>query len=328
MWPPDRDLASWLQRRGVSEISPLKGDASRRRYYRLSWQGRRAILMDCRTDPACGIRFCRLAERFRKGGVRVPEVYEADEAAALFLLEDFGPCHYLDRLSSDPAGADPLYKRALSTLEQIQSLPTSRLPLYGADLLERELELFRIWAAEGLWQSTLPRRAWESAKAILIQNALSQPYVPVHRDYHSRNLMVLEGEVPGVLDFQDALLGPVTYDLVSLLRDCYIAWPEGRVAAWRERFRLRLRQRGMEIPPERFRRWFDLMGVQRHLKAVGIFARLALREGKRRYLADVPRTLRYLETVAGRYDDLSSLSDIIRKICRCSSGVEQLIRNQ
>jgi hypothetical protein len=198
------------------------------------------------------------------------------------------------------------------------------LPPYDSALLYREMELFRDWFLGRLLGLELredEHRALDQAFALLAGNALEQPRVWVHRDYHSRNLMITDPDNPGILDFQDAVVGAVTYDLASLLRDCYIAWPRSQVETWALDYRGRLRALGMGglDDAEQFLRWFDLMGVQRHLKAVGIFARLYLRDGKPGYLRDIPRTLNYVLEVAGRYAELADLQRLLR-----ARGVDQL----
>ena len=195
--------------------------------------------------------------------------------------------------------------------------PTEGLPLYDAPFLRRELGIFREWFLGrhlGLELNPGERSAWDGVCDLLVANALEQPQVCVHRDYHSRNLMVVDPN-PGILDFQDAVVGPVTYDLVSLLRDCYIAWEPARVTDWTLGYLQLAIQSGIlpEVEPSRFLRWFDLMGVQRHLKASGIFARLNHRDGKPGYLADIPRTLGYVREVSARYPELEELHALMTR---------------
>ena len=194
--------------------------------------------------------------------------------------------------------------------------PRDDLPVYDDAFLRRELEIFREWFLIrhlGLVLSPQEAAGWGRACDVLVASALEQPQVCVHRDYHSRNLMIIDAMTPGILDFQDAVVGPVTYDLVSLLRDCYIAWEPERVTAWALGY-LRLAVRSgvlADVDPPRFLRWFDLMGAQRHLKACGIFARLNHRDGKPHYLNDIPRTLGYIRQVAARYPELADLEQLL-----------------
>ncbi|QIK39263.1 phosphotransferase [Caldichromatium japonicum] len=294
-------------------LSPASADASFRRYWRVQVGNRTWIAMDAppgRED--CG-RYVRLARLLRAYGVQTPEVHAEDLSRGFLLISDLGDQVYLSALND--ATADRLYGDALETLLLIQTrLPQAGLPEYDAPFLQRELGLFRTWLVEGLLGLELMRpeyRQWEGVEALLIANALEQPRVFVHRDYHSRNLMLTERENPGVLDFQDAVSGPLTYDLVSLLRDCYIAWDPERVWGWALDHYDRLCSCGrlVGVDEQRFRRWFDLMGAQRHLKAAGIFARLSLRDGKHGYLADIPRTLGYVIAVCGRHPELAAFGE-------------------
>jgi hypothetical protein len=186
------------------------------------------------------------------------------------------------------------------------------LPRYDEPLLHRELAVFDEWFLGQLLDIQIPAAVWDKVRALLTASALEQPSTCVHRDYHSRNLMVLDSDSPGVIDFQDAVIGPITYDLVSLLRDCYIAWPEQQVEQWRLNYFERLQQAGLiNCSPSQFKRWFDLMGLQRHLKAIGIFSRLHLRDGKSSYLGDIPRTLNYVTTVCRIYPELTEFNDFL-----------------
>jgi N-acetylmuramate 1-kinase len=195
----------------------------------------------------------------------------------------------------------------------------SFLPVYDVELLHREMEIFREWYLGRHLATKLTagqRTVLDEAFVRLARAALAQPRVWVHRDYHSRNLMVTDRNNPGILDFQDAVLGPVTYDLVSLLRDCYIAWPRERVDDWVKGYHELAAQSGIPVGEDdaQFLRWFDLMGVQRHLKATGIFARLKHRDGKPGYLPDIPRTLGYVHEVCARYPELQPLGALLREL--------------
>lgn len=297
------------------ELKPASSDASFRRYWRLTHSAETAILMDA--PPAfedCG-RFADLSRRFRAVGLNTPEIRAEDRANGFLMITDFGERVYLGELREDTA--DRLYGDALGALATIQARgPRDGLPAYDGPFLRRELGLFRDWFLGSLLGLALTEAEHEVLAAVaarLVATAAEQPHVCVHRDYHSRNLMLTDAGNPGILDFQDAVVGPVTYDLVSLLRDCYIAWPAERVTDWALGYFdlavrggvLRERDRGG------FLGWFDLMGVQRHLKACGIFARLSLRDGKRQYLRDIPRTLDYVREVSGRHAELSGLSRLL-----------------
>ena len=320
---PDTRLAAlldWLQTdlgRPVETLEPASADASFRRYFRARIDGGTWIVMDA-PPPRENVRpFLAVAALLRKAGVQTPRIHAADPERGFVLLDDFGVQSYLDSLTVE--SADRLYGDAFAALLRLQTgvdPATAGLPAYDERLLRAELEIFREWFLGRLLglefrpsESALLDQAWRR----LIASALEQPKVCVHRDYHSRNLMATEHGNPGVLDFQDAVIGPIAYDAVSLLRDCYIAWPAQRVDAWLEGYRANLREAGLldlaEV--EKFRRWFDLMGLQRHLKAIGIFSRLKLRDGKPGYLKDIPRTFGYLVEVGRAYPEFAEFLEFL-----------------
>lgn len=318
----DRELLllNWLSTvlpTPLARIAPASGDASFRRYFRVWYDSQTSIVMDAPPDKEDCRPFVAIGNAMHGLGLNVPEVLAADLDQGLLLLTDLGEQQYLAAL--DEHSVANLYGDALDALAHLQvrgDPGTALLPPYDSALLHREMELFREWFLGrqlGLNLSEAEQRILDHSFAVLADNALEQPRVWVHRDYHSRNLMVTEAGNPGVLDFQDAVVGAVTYDLVSLLRDCYIAWPRERVESWALEHRQRLRAAGMQglDDADQFLRWFDLMGVQRHLKASGIFARLNLRDGKPGYLLDIPRTLGYILAVAPRYPELAGLRDLL-----------------
>jgi len=296
-------------------LEPASGDASFRRYFRVTAGADSYIAMDAPPEKEPIAPFVRLARAFEAVGVNTPHIHASDLEQGFLLLEDFGSEHYLERL--DDASVDRLYGDALGALVTIQACgPREGLPDYDRPLLLQEMELFREWLLGrrlGLELSADEQAMLQRTFAWLADSALEQPRVCVHRDYHSRNLMVTRRHNPGILDFQDAVLGPVTYDLVSLLRDCYIRWPRERVEAWALGYYRLALQSGVlrEEHEEEFLRWFDLMGVQRQLKASGIFARLDRRDGKPGYLADIPRTLGYIQELAGGYGELQGLAQLL-----------------
>ncbi len=302
----------------LDRIAPASSDASFRRYFRVWCDGQTRIVMDAPPDKEDCRPFVAIAQALRGLGLNAPEVLAGDLDRGLLLLTDLGSRPYLAEL--DERSVIPLYEDALEALARLQmggDPGSSLLPPYDSALLHREMELFREWFLGKLLSLNLRKEeghVLDHAFALLADNALEQPRVWVHRDYHSRNLMVTAPDNPGVLDFQDAVVGAVTYDLVSLLRDCYIAWPRTEVEAWALAHRARLRALGMAglDDADLFLRWFDLMGTQRHLKAIGIFARLNLRDGKPGYLRDIPRTLGYVLDVADRYSELAGLRDLLR----------------
>ncbi len=312
-------LENWLRSvldRDEVVLAPASGDASFRRYWRLGHEGTSYIAMDAPPGQEDTGRFVCLARAWRDLGLRTPEIYWENPQQGFLLLEDFGSRLYLDHL--DGESVDRLYGDALGALAIIQACATTvGLPQYDDAFLRREMALFRDWLVErhlGLALTVQEEADLEVALAFLAASALEQPRVCVHRDFHSRNLMITASPSPGILDFQDAVAGPVTYDLVSLLRDCYIAWPRARVEEWAWGYFGLAVQSGILRQEQEadFLRWFDLMGIQRHLKASGIFARLHRRDGKPGYLAEIPRTLGYILEVAPAYSPLRGLEDLIQ----------------
>jgi N-acetylmuramate 1-kinase len=319
---PDRRslVEEWVRETlGVRDLQLelASSDASFRRYWRVRHGSWSVIAMDALpVAEDCG-RYVRIAGQLRAIGLNTPEILAQDLEQGLLLIGDLGECVYLDSLSE--ANVERLYGDALAALAVIQACgPVSGLPVYDGPFLHRELGIFREWLLAhhlGFELTAEEAAMLDGVFDCLVANALEQPQVCVHRDFHSRNLMVVPSHNPGVLDFQDAVVGPVTYDLVSLLRDCYIAWPPERVEEWAfGYFGLAVQSGVLEQGHEgRFMRWFDLMGVQRHLKASGIFARLYRRDGKPGYLADIPRTLGYVLEVAARYRELDALGRFVRQ---------------
>jgi len=294
------------------QLVPASEDASFRRYFRVTGNDESWILMDAPPEKENCRPFVDIARQLGSLGLHVPKIGAEDLEKGFLLLEDLGSLHYLDALNDETV--DRLYGDALSALAVIQACgPSIGLPPYDSTMLLREMELFREWLLGkhlGLKLSDAENRMLDETFGLLIENALEQPRVCVLRDYHSRNLMVTDSPNPGILDFQDAVIGPVTYDLVSLLKDCYIEWPRSRVEDWvMGYFELAVQSGVLRNEHEsRFLRWFDLMGVQRHLKAAGIFARLNARDGKPGYLGDIPRTLGYLVKLETAYPELEDLA--------------------
>jgi N-acetylmuramate 1-kinase len=320
-------LQDWLSRDlGLhpERVEPASADASFRRYFRVFRNGTTFIVMDAppgQEDVRPYLKVTRLLEAL---GAHVPHVHEADVARGLLLLEDLGGTHYLSRLN---AGDDPdrLYGDALRALAAIQvrgGQAAAQLAPYDREVLARELALMPEWFVGqhlALEFSSNDTGMIAAAFEFLITEALAQPAVFVHRDYHSRNLMVVDDRNPGVIDFQDALRGPIGYDLVSLLKDCYISWPRERVVRWVSSYRALLRSQGGEgdllggRDDTEFLRWFDLIGVQRHIKVLGIFSRLWYRDGKPGYMNDLPLTLDYVRDTCARYAELGDLSRFLEE---------------
>ena len=303
-------------------IKPASSDASFRRYFRahhLHWP-HSLIVMDAPPDREDSAPFVSIARTLNRCEIHVPLLYKVDLEQGFLLLSDLGTVPFLQQL--DRAEVESLYGGAMETLLMLQQCwPSNHLvPDYDHPLLMREMELFRDWYLKrhcGYPLSPAEEEMLVGQFNLLTRVALEQPKVAVHRDYHSRNLMVIDGKNPGVLDFQDAVFGPITYDLVSLLRDCYIKWPDDDVERWVKHYYWQLVENSVLSPAvslERFVVWFDWMGVQRHLKAVGIFARLNHRDGKPGYLEDIPRTLSYIVEVTARYPELAPLSRLVSQL--------------
>ncbi|MGN6704236.1 MAG: aminoglycoside phosphotransferase family protein [Burkholderiaceae bacterium] len=293
-------------------IRPASADASFRRYFRIdAADGATLIAMDA-PPPHEDVRpFVHVAELFGATGVSVPKILAQDVERGFLLLTDLGSTTYLQQLTVDTA--HKLYMDAIDALIliQAQSRPGT-LPEYDRALLLRELMLFPEWYIGrhlGVTLTDAQRADLDKVFDTLLANNLAQPQVTVHRDYHSRNLMVLPVGNPGILDFQDAVYGPITYDLVSLLRDASVRWDEEMVLDWTVRYWERARRAGMPVNPDidAFYRDFEFMGLQRHLKVLGIFARLYHRDGKAAYLNDMPLVMEYVRAAAGRYHAMAPL---------------------
>lgn len=318
-------LTQWVQSLPgleTADLEPASDDASFRRYFRVRSADQTLIAMDAPPPMEDCRPFVQVAGFLEDMSVNGPTIEAADLARGFLLMTDFGAVTLLDELVRDPSRTETLYADAIDTLLRMQSGGAdyqSELPPYDEALLRRELALFHDWLCErhlGLEFSDDDEREWQSACNLLVENALEQPRVFVHRDYHSRNLMLTESDNPGVIDFQDAVEGPLTYDLVSLLKDCYYRLDQEHLDSFARRFYLELPESlTSDIETTTFKRYFDLTGVQRHLKAAGIFARLLHRDGKDRYIADVPMALRYIVDVAPRYPELAFLARFISEKC-------------
>lgn len=303
-----------------SRIAPASADASFRRYFRVTRGEDTYIAMDAPPEKETVAPFVNVARILLGIGLNVPTVLAQDAKRGFLLLSDLGTRQYLDELTTIDA-AEHLYEDALGALSAMQMADGAiarDLPPYGRDLLIREMELMPEWFLRHhlrLRVSAAERRMLDRLFEMLAQCALAQPASFVHRDYHSRNLLVTLSNNPGILDFQDAVWGPVTYDLASLLKDCYVAWPAARVRAWALQYRERLLAKGfaLDATEHEFIHAFDLVGLQRHIKVLGIFARLNYRDGKAQYLKDLPRVLAYTRDAAAQYAETAEFADFIAK---------------
>ena len=311
-------------------IEPASADASFRRYFRVTRGAESYIVMDAPPDKEDLAPYLGVTRMLADLGLSVPWVLARNVADGLLLLTDLGSRPYLDELRRE-FSVDALYADAMRALAHLQSAGRAyadSLPRYDRALLRREMYLLTEWfLARHLELGPDPRieALLERTFSALEDAALAQPQSFVHRDYHSRNLMVLDAGNPGIIDFQDAVAGPLTYDLVSLLKDCYIAWPAARVREWALGHRERLRAAGMEAGADaaEFLRWFDLMGLQRHIKVLGIFSRLCYRDGKPRYLGDLPRVLEYAVAAAADYPETRDFARFLDEVVRPRLGAAQ-----
>ena len=298
-------------------IERASNDASFRSYWRARSAGRSWVLMDAPPDKEDIRPWLDVASRLSRAGVHVPDIQAADAVRGFVLMEDMGDRLLLPELNESTA--DRLYGDAMRALLHMQLKgDTAGLPAYDEARLVAEMELMPEWLIQRHLGITPECEEWdviESAFRALETSARAQPQVFVHRDYHSRNLLVTGRDDPGVIDFQDAVRGPVTYDLVSLLRDCYIAWPQPRVEAWVEQYRQQLDGAGIAVPEAAaFLRAFDLMGLQRHIKVLGIFCRLWYRDGKAGYLQDLPLVWQYTRDVGRRHPETAPLVDLVERM--------------
>ena len=316
-----QQLTTWLHSQFSNEnftLAPASADASFRRYFRATFADRSLIVMDAPPQHEDCRPFLHIAQLFEAAGVHVPHVYAQDLEQGFLLLSDLGNITYLQALCGG-AAAHELYGAATDALIKIQlASRENELPPYDEALLLREMRLFPEWYIARHLNVTLTDKQHAKLKEVfarIIANNLAQPRVHVHRDYHSRNLMVSEPN-PGILDFQDAVYGPITYDLVSLFKDAYIHWEEAETLDWLIRYWEKARKAGLPVANDfsEFYRDYEWMGVQRHLKVLGIFARLYHRDGKDGYLKDLPLVMAYLRAACARYIDLKPLLNLLDEL--------------
>ncbi|MFV3325482.1 aminoglycoside phosphotransferase family protein [Pseudomonas sp. NY15372] len=298
-------------------LTAASSDASFRRYFRWQGDGRSFVIMDAPPPQENCRPFVDIDHLLASAGVHVPAIHAQDLARGFLLLGDLGHKTYLEIIDAD--NADALFADAIEALLAFQRLPmTAPLPSYDNALLRREVELFPEWYVGrelGLAFTEAQQASWQRVSQLLIDSALAQPKVLVHRDYMPRNLMQ-SAPNPGVLDFQDAVYGPVTYDITCLFKDAFVSWPQARVEGWLRDYWQKARAVGIPVQAdfEAFHRASDLMGVQRHLKVIGIFARICHRDGKPRYLSDVPRFFAYIDEVISRRPELAELGQLIAEL--------------
>jgi aminoglycoside/choline kinase family phosphotransferase len=313
----------------IKSFEIASSDASFRGYFRVIFsscvhpklcRNTSYIIMDAPPEHENIKPFIEIANFLEKQGLNVPHIYAINEVDGFLLLGDLGTQNYLDKLTPD--NADRLYQQAMSALIKLQSIESHeqlKLANYNSELLNREMDLFEQWYVKVHLAKTLTQQQQqilESTLAYLTEQILLQPTGFVHRDYHSRNLMLVDKNNPGIIDFQDAVIGPCSYDLVSLLRDSYIAWPEHQVEKWVADFHQQLLSKNLieNCNFETFMQWFDFMGMQRQIKVVGIFCRLYHRDGKENYLSDIPQTLTYLINASQKYPQFKEFTNLLLEL--------------
>lgn len=290
------------------KLTVASSDASFRRYFRVEQEQSTWIVMDAPPEHEDVDSFVKIGEFLAQFAIHVPKIYAKDMQQGFLLLSDLGNTSFLSVLNS--TSADGLYNKAIDEIIKMQLSPANEelaIADYNSDSLTQEMALFPKWFLQRHLDLPVPDFL-PDVFGLLCANAQNQPQRFVHRDYHSRNLMLVENKDVGVIDFQDAVVGPVSYDLVSLLRDVYIEWPMEKVNHWIHLYFDKAQENNLiDCDKDTFVRWFDLMGLQRHLKILGIFCRLYYRDGKEGYLKDLPLTLRYVSTITARYPELEQL---------------------
>jgi aminoglycoside/choline kinase family phosphotransferase len=310
-----KQLKAWLATTPYKEyaLSVASADASFRKYYRIAKEGHSLIVMDASLEKESVKPFMDITARLLYVKVKAPKILAHNPALGYLILEDFGDTNLLDALNHE--NFKKLYEKAIDVMIQIQKADTAKLPLYDKQFLHAEMNLMQEWYVEKKLAFSLSNTQKEliaSTLESISQVVLSQPQnVFVHRDFHSRNILLTPQNELGIIDYQDAMKGPLTYDLVSLLKDCYIAYERKDIE---ELALLYARKKGLHVKNEEFLKWFDFMGMQRHIKVLGIFSRLHLRDGKDGYLKDIPLTLHYVIETASRYNETKELAKFLRQL--------------
>lgn len=313
-----QQLTNWIKETWPeATLSVASADASFRRYFRIHLEDKTMIAMDAPPEKEDSSPFIDITQRLLKADVHAPEIIKHSVEQGFMVLSDLGSTPYLDRLNKETS--DDLYAAAITELIKIQQAESQGLPLYTKALLQQEMQLMPDWFLGTHLQLNLDKsqqKIISDTSVDLTHAVLAQPQTFVHRDYHSRNLMLMKNNNPAVIDYQDAVLGAITYDLVSLLRDCYIAWPNDKVEQWALAYRDQAVVAGVieSVDDQTFMRWFDLMGLQRHIKVLGIFSRLYHRDGKENYLNDLPQTLDYVMQVGKKHPETQALIQLFKEL--------------
>ena len=322
-------LTDWLAHEtpiNAQRIEPASQDASFRRYFRVFSKAKQFVVMDAPPETERTQPFIDIAEQLKALGLHAPAIYQSNKQQGFILLEDLGTRTYLDELREPDEFHEHTNKLYSDAIDAVIILQTSvekqgkyHPPKYDAEMLQQEMDLFRHWYLAKHLEVKLNESShsiWLQTQQFLTSNCLQQPQTWVHRDYHSRNLMITNDNSPGIIDFQDMTLGPIAYDLASLLKDCYIEWPREQQLKWLKQYhdKLNLVLGEQTFTLEQLIRWFDLTGLQRHLKVLGIFCRLNYRDGKANYLDDLPLAAHYVLDVLPRYPELDAFDTHFRRL--------------
>jgi len=308
-------VKAWIETTPYAEyaISIASADASFRKYYRLTQADKSFLVMDSSREKNSLAPFLDVTKRLAHAGVNVPKIYEQDLEKGYLIIEDFGNTHLLSQLTQE--NFKELYKKAIDEIIKMQKADVKALPLYDKTFLDFEMDLMREWYLEKklkIHLTQIQKALLDKALNTISNTVLTQPQnIFVHRDYHSRNIMLRRDGELGIIDYQDAMSGAITYDLVSLLKDCYIAFKREDIVELVLYFRDKVVP---DVRDDKFIKWFDFMGMQRHIKVLGIFSRLHLRDGKEGYLKDIPLTLSYTLDTAQRYDETKELAKLLTRL--------------
>jgi hypothetical protein len=308
-------IKAWLKTTPYKEykISIASADASFRKYYRLTNAEKTFILMDSSLEKDSLAPFLDVTQRLLDVGINAPTIFEKNLNEGFLIIEDFGNTNYLDILNDN--NYETLYSKAINVIITMQNADATNLPLYDKAFLHFEMDLMKEWYLEKNLKITLSevqKNVIKNTLDAISDVVLCQPQnVFVHRDYHSRNIMLTKDDKIAVIDYQDAMNGAITYDLVSLLKDCYISYERQEIEKLALEFR---NKKGLDASDAEFLKWFDFMGMQRHIKVLGIFSRLYLRDGKDGYLKDIPLTLKYTIDAASRYEETRELAKLLKEL--------------
>ena len=311
-------LTEWAKKLYSSsiEIEKASSDASFRSYYRIRSNNNTKIIMDAPPEKEPLSPFLDITKRLSKANINVPEIFELDEDLGFILMSDLGKTKYLDKLNDETVYC--LYTDALDAIHKMQTeVDASNLKNFDSKELITEMDLFKDWFLKKHLNHNFDNEGLNNIQECfdsLVKIILEIPATFVHRDFHSRNLMITDSNNPGVLDYQDALIGPITYDAVSLLKDCYVNWDKKLIAEMLSTYYKKIKADYNNIEFDEFSFWFDVVGLQRHFKAIGIFSRLNYRDNKITFMRDIPRTYKYVDEVINKYTELTSVKEMLNEM--------------